>query len=197
MASSSRACPPQAESWCSRDSATTECEFDLARKSRLPNRLEPWIADKGRIRPAHARPQQPDGVLDHVKAKPLRGGPHGPASTCSPRAISTVPRSGRRAGLQSNKELTNRLDTFHPHVSNPQFDAGRMDCFVACAPRIDKKRGATCPTPRRPPRPRGAAWPIALPPRGCCPPRSRRSRIAATAPAVRAARISPPRPACA
>ena len=119
MASSSRACPPQAEYGCSRDSATTECEFDLARKSRLPNRLEPWIADKGGIRPAHARPQQPDGVLDHVKAKPLRGGPHGPALTCSPRAISTVPRSGRRAGLQSNKELTNRLDTFHPHVSNP------------------------------------------------------------------------------
>jgi hypothetical protein len=26
--------------------ATTECEFDLARKPRLPNRLEPWIADE-------------------------------------------------------------------------------------------------------------------------------------------------------
>jgi hypothetical protein len=25
--------------------ATTECEFDLARKPRLPIRLEPWIAD--------------------------------------------------------------------------------------------------------------------------------------------------------
>src|SRR4051794_15379374 len=26
--------------------ATTECEFDLASKPRLPNRLEPWIADQ-------------------------------------------------------------------------------------------------------------------------------------------------------
>ena len=44
MASSSRACPPQAEFWCSSPGATTECEFDLACKPRLPNRLELLLA---------------------------------------------------------------------------------------------------------------------------------------------------------
>jgi hypothetical protein len=48
---------------------------------------------KGALRPPDARPQQPDGAHS-----------------------STV---GTTSGLQSNKELTNRLDTFHPHVSNP------------------------------------------------------------------------------
>src|SRR6266403_3499050 len=80
MASSSRACPPQAESWCSSPRATTECEFDLACKPRLPNRLEPEIAKrqpKGRCANTSPRPCKPDGVLDQVKAKPLRGGPAG------------------------------------------------------------------------------------------------------------------------
>ncbi|WP_247336350.1 hypothetical protein, partial [Bradyrhizobium sp. 147] len=31
-----------------------------------------------------------------------------------------IPRSGRRAGLQSNKELIINLDTPNPHVSNPE-----------------------------------------------------------------------------
>ncbi|WP_247308141.1 hypothetical protein, partial [Bradyrhizobium sp. 179] len=36
-----------------------------------------------------------------------------------------IPRSGRRAGLQSNKELIINLDTPNPHVSNP--DCTRRD----------------------------------------------------------------------
>jgi len=58
--------------------ATTECEFDLARKPDCQNRLEPWIAnDKELPGPLAARPQKLDGVLAQVKAKPLRGGPTG------------------------------------------------------------------------------------------------------------------------
>src|SRR3954470_18817252 len=59
-------------------------------------------------------------MLAQVKTKPLRGGPNGPVLTLPARAIRKVPRSGRRAGLQSNKELTNHLDTPNPHVSNPE-----------------------------------------------------------------------------
>jgi hypothetical protein len=82
MASSSRACPPQTEDWCSSPRATTECEFDLARKPDWQNRLEPWIAnDKELPAPLTPRPQKPDVVLNQVKAKPLRGGPYGPALT--------------------------------------------------------------------------------------------------------------------
>ena len=52
----------------------------------------------------------------------------------------------------------------------------------------------TSPTPRWRLRPRAAAWPTALPRTGCCLPRSRQSRIAATPRAGRAARTwRPPR----
>jgi len=44
MVSSSRACPPQAESWCSRLARRPNVSFGLARQPRSPNRLEPWIA---------------------------------------------------------------------------------------------------------------------------------------------------------
>ena len=57
---------------------------------------------------------------------------------------------------------------------------------------VDRHAATTCPTPPARLRRRAAAWPIALPRTGCCLPRSRRSRIAATPRAARAARISPP-----
>src|SRR3954471_22429527 len=73
-------------------------------------------------------------MLAQVKTKPLRGGPNGPGLTCPARAIRKVPRSGRRAGLQSNKELTNHLDTPNHHVSNPDCLRGdSLDCFAALA----------------------------------------------------------------
>jgi hypothetical protein len=112
------------------------------RLARRPNVSLIWhanqIAETGstlrsltiRNNPACARPHEPDRVLDHVKVKPLRGGSKEPTLTQSPRAICSVPRSGRRAGLQSNKELNTRLDTPNPHVSNPPR-RGAMDCFVA------------------------------------------------------------------
>src|SRR3954465_10706269 len=81
-------------------------------------------------------------MLAQVKTKPLRGGPKGPVLTCPARAIRKVPRSGRRAGLQSNKELTNHLDTPNPHVSNPDCLCGKtLDCFVARVPRNDAWEG--------------------------------------------------------
>src|SRR3954470_9579334 len=71
-------------------------------------------------------------MLAQVKTKPLRGGPNGPVLTLPARAIRKVPRSGRRAGLQSNKELTNHLDTPNPHVSNPESLRGKiLDRFAA------------------------------------------------------------------
>jgi hypothetical protein len=64
--------------------------------------------------------------------------------------------------------------------------------------RNDSEAGCfTSPTPRWRRRPRASVWPTALPRRGCCPPRSRQSRIAATTRADRAARTSPPPPAAA
>jgi hypothetical protein len=66
--------------------ATTECEFGLAaKKPDRWNRLGLWIDQNertldGNITAAHplsARPHKSDGVLDHLKAKPLRGGPPG------------------------------------------------------------------------------------------------------------------------
>src|ERR671935_2029731 len=120
MVPSSRACPPQAECWYRSPRATTECEFDLACKPDCQNRLDPWIAEQRRSSRRTSRPDEPEGVLARVKTKPLRGGPHGPVLTRSARTFRKSPRSGRRAGLQSNKELTNHLDTPNPHVSNPE-----------------------------------------------------------------------------
>jgi hypothetical protein len=51
--------------------ATTECEFDLARKPRLPNRLEPWIAHE-RNNPAHFRPDHKSLMACSIKSRPSR-----------------------------------------------------------------------------------------------------------------------------
>src|SRR6266478_321331 len=83
--------------------ATTECEFDLASKPDRRTGSSLRSPTKGALPTAYARPQQPDGVLDQVKAKPLRGGPAGPALTCSARAILTSLRSGRRGGRSQTK----------------------------------------------------------------------------------------------
>jgi hypothetical protein len=51
--------------------ATTECEFDLARKPRSPNRLEPWIADQS----SQSVPLTPDHVslmACSIKSRPSR-----------------------------------------------------------------------------------------------------------------------------
>src|SRR5258708_1351647 len=78
-----RACPPQAELWCSRvrrrpnvsliwhNTQIAETGSDLGSSTIR-------IAD-GDITAASpsSQPHKPDGVLDHLKAKPLRGGPAG------------------------------------------------------------------------------------------------------------------------
>src|SRR5215207_3210440 len=71
--------------------ATTECEFGLASKPRSQNRLEPRSQMQGLQDDALTAPQtedpdrarriKRDGVLDQVKAKPLRGDPKGSALT--------------------------------------------------------------------------------------------------------------------
>src|SRR5919206_4654192 len=98
-------------------------------QTRLLNRLDPWIAEHRSSRRT-SRPDEPEGVLARVKTKPLRGGPHGPGLSRSARAFRKIPRAGRRAGLQSNKELIINLDTPNPHVSNPEsFQGDSLDCF--------------------------------------------------------------------
>jgi hypothetical protein len=58
--------------------ATTECEFDLASKPDCQKPARPWIAIEKRSYLVSLRPTtRPDGVLDQVKVKPLRGGPTG------------------------------------------------------------------------------------------------------------------------
>src|SRR5882672_5149306 len=86
MASSSRACPPQAESWCSRlarrpnvsliwqATQIAEPARTLDRKCedcRCPDRTANTRS------PYRSRLTKHDGVLAQLKAKPLRGGPNG------------------------------------------------------------------------------------------------------------------------
>src|SRR6266446_4382566 len=97
------------------------------------------------------RPCQPDGARRSSQGQTASRRPCGPALTRSARAISILPRSGRRAGLQSNKELTNRLDTPTPHVSNPERPMWLLDCFVALllamtVLRVRLSRSAVFPT---------------------------------------------------
>src|SRR6266702_8218574 len=143
MASSSRACPPQAESWCSRlvrrpnvsliwqATQIVEPARPLDRNCedcRCPDRT----ANTGST--SRARRTKHDGVLAQLKAKPLRGGPKGPALTCSARAILHSPRSGRRGGRSRTKRWLLILDTHIPHVSNPDCLRGRiLDCFASLA----------------------------------------------------------------
>jgi hypothetical protein len=75
--------PPQAESWHGHLMWPTECEFDLGvtaliAKNRLDLRSSkdcPWLHCDAE--PQSSQPHEPDGVLDQLKAKPLRGGPTG------------------------------------------------------------------------------------------------------------------------
>jgi hypothetical protein len=70
--------------------APTECEFDLA-STQIAETGSTLGSQSGQqllamLKPL-ARPHKPDGVLNRVKAKPLCGGPKGPALTRSARAI--------------------------------------------------------------------------------------------------------------
>ncbi|WP_024520719.1 hypothetical protein [Bradyrhizobium sp. Tv2a-2] len=61
--------------------ATTECEFDLASKPDCQKLARPWIAIEKKELSGQPTPDHISLMAraDQVKAKPLRGGPTGPA----------------------------------------------------------------------------------------------------------------------
>src|SRR5207245_5414459 len=104
MVSASRACPPQAESWCGRlarrpnvsliwqATQIAELARPLDRKCedcRCPDRTANTRNSYRSRRGKH------DDVLAQLKAKPLRGGPKGPALTCSACVLLPSPTWGR------------------------------------------------------------------------------------------------------
>jgi hypothetical protein len=132
------------------------------------------------------------GVLDHP-----------PSRVTTVLCVVTSSTSLRGALRRSNPCLHKRLDGLLPPslcelrrtsrcARNDELGVHVRDPL---ARNDDERDEVTSPTPRPRPRQRAGAWPIALPRTGCCLPRSRRSRIAATGRAARAARISRPPPA--
>jgi len=134
MVPSSRAYPSQAESWCGRLARRPNVSLiwpatQIAKPARTLDRK----CEDGRCpdRTANtrssyrSRPGKQDGVLAHLKAKSLRGGPKGPALTRSARAILLSPRAGRRGDRSRTKRSPLILDTPIPHVSNPPLHALR------------------------------------------------------------------------
>src|SRR5665213_3560650 len=126
MVSFSRACPPQAESWCGRLArrpnvsliwqATQIAEpartlIANARIARCPDRTDHTCSS------CRSRPIKHDDVLDQLKAKPLRGERAGLDLICARHPAQ--PAVGTKRWPQSNKKVTAHLDTHLPHVSNP------------------------------------------------------------------------------
>src|SRR5436309_11969774 len=101
MASSSRACPPQAESWCSRLARRPNVSLiwqatQIAEPARTldRNREHCRCPDRTAITssPCRARRTKHDDVLAQLKAKPLRGGPQGAGLDLDLRASSCTAR---------------------------------------------------------------------------------------------------------
>jgi hypothetical protein len=133
MVSSPRACPPQAECWCCRLARRPNVSL-IWQQTRLPNRLEPWIANDKEF----SEPVTPD---------------HKSLMACSPTSRSSRFAAALRADLDLSsarhlQSLTvgtkswpaikqradQQLDTTLPHVSNPDCLLGEtLDCFATLA----------------------------------------------------------------
>jgi hypothetical protein len=133
MVSSPRACPPQAECWCCRLARRPNVSL-IWQQTRLPYRLEPWIANDKEF----SEPVTPD---------------HKSLMACSPTSRSSRFAAALRADLDLSsarhlQSLTvgtkswpaikqradQQLDTTLPHVSNPDCHRGEiLDCFAALA----------------------------------------------------------------